>query len=296
MNLDVIHNEFNLFYRNHLSSWISIIFIIQLFLPTLCKAQEEIVPIKNIEAKISRKGNMYVYWGWNRGWYANSDIHFKGAFYDFTLNNVVAKDRQSPFSAKLYLNPSHATIPQYNFRVGYFINDKYNISLGIDHMKYVVTQNQNVNIEGNISNTNPSYDGQYNGESILLNEGLLKFEHTDGLNFINVDLRRFHELWSTNKITFNVLGGLGAGILVPRTDATLLGKPRHDEFHLSGFGFSGVAGINVSFWKYFFIQSEYKIGFISLPDILTTYEAADRADQKILFSQFNVLFGGNIYL
>lgn len=265
-------------------------------IPSLVNAQEGNTQLKATKAKTNKKGSLYIYWGWNREWYANTKLHFVGNGYDFNLKNVAATDRQSPFRAKTYLNPSNATIPQYNFRLGYFITEKYNISLGIDHMKYVVKQNQMVNIDGNISETNSGYDGQYNGESITLGEDFLKFEHTDGLNFINIDLRRFHELWTSEKVTFNVLGGLGAGILLPRTDATLLGKPRHDEFHLSGYGFSGVAGVNVSFWKYFFIQSEYKIGYISLPDILTTYETADRADQKILFSQFNVVFGGNIYL
>jgi len=264
--------------------------------PSLVHAQEGYTILKATKAKTTKKGSLYVYWGWNREWYADTKLHFVGNGYDFNLKNVAATDRQSPFRAKTYLNPSNATIPQYNFRLGYFITDKYNISLGIDHMKYVVTQNQVVNIDGNISDTNSGYDGQYSGENIKIGEDFLKFEHTDGLNFINIDLRRFHELWTSEKVTFNVLGGLGAGILLPRTDATLLGKPRHDQFHLSGYGISGVAGVNVALWKYFFIQSEYKLGYISLPDILTTYETADRADQKIFFSQFNVVFGGNIYL
>jgi hypothetical protein len=39
------------------------------------------------------------------------------------------------------------TIPQTNFRIGYFINDHY-IALGVDHMKYVMAQNQVANITG----------------------------------------------------------------------------------------------------------------------------------------------------
>lgn len=58
-------------------------------------------------------------------------------------------------------------------------------------------------------------------KALHLEEDFLKFEHTDGLNFINIDQFKFHELWTSEKVTFNVLGGLGAGILLPRTDATL---------------------------------------------------------------------------
>jgi hypothetical protein len=35
------------------------------------------------------------------------------------------------------------TIPQTNFRMGYFISDHYSLA-GVDHMKYVLTQNQTV--------------------------------------------------------------------------------------------------------------------------------------------------------
>ena len=268
---------------------------ITISLPSKTLAQETLMQEKACKAKTVKKGSMYLYWGWNRSWYAKSNLHFKGNEYDFNLKSVKAKDRQSPFSTKIYLNPSYVTIPQYNFRTGYFLNDKYNISFGVDHMKYVVIQDQIVNIDGNINVSDSAYNGQYTGQNITLKEDFLKFEHTDGLNFINVDLRRFHELWATEKVSLNVIGGIGVGVMVPRTNTTLLGKPRHDEFHLSGYGFSGVAGMNMSFWKYFFIQSEFKLGYISMPDILTTYERSDKADQKILFSQFNVVFGGNIY-
>lgn len=296
MNREVAKTNCKILFVRNILPFKMIAYVMLFFFPAISFAQSNILPLENTKTKLSKKGNMYIYWGWNREWYANSALHLKGDGYDFVLKNVSARDRQSPFNAKLYLNPSSATIPQYNFRVGYFINDKFNISLGVDHMKYIVIQNQTVNIVGNINNSKTDYNGQYKGESIVLKEELLKLEHTDGLNFINIDLRRSHDCWSTNKVAFNVLAGLGAGILLPRTDATVLGKPRHDEFHLSGFGISGVVGINVSICKYFFIQSEYKIGYISMPDILTTYEAADRADQKILFSQYNVVFGSNIYL
>lgn len=89
-----------------------------------------------LSGKTHQKGKLYAYWGWNRGWYTNSDISFKGNDYDFNLNKVVAKDRQTPFSLNSYLNPTLITIPQYNFRIGYFISENYDISFGADHMKY----------------------------------------------------------------------------------------------------------------------------------------------------------------
>ena len=82
---------------------------------------------KPAKKKTSNKGTWYMYWGWNYGWYTNSDISFKGDSYDFTLYDVVATDRQSPFGWDPYFKIDRVTIPQYNFRLGYFFNNNYYI-------------------------------------------------------------------------------------------------------------------------------------------------------------------------
>jgi hypothetical protein len=239
-----------------------------------------------------RKGNFFFYWGWNRAAYTTSDIHFSGNDYDFTLENVVAKDRQSPFSAKLYFSPNTLSIPQYNLRIGYFFHDKYNISVGADHMKYVMEQFQTVKINGTIAN-GTSFDGTYNDSDIEMSEDFLKFEHTDGLNYENIEVRRFDVLFGRKNFSFAANEGLGIGVLVPRTNTTLMNNERYDEFHLAGYGLSAVLSLNATFFKYFFVQMEWKGGFIHMPDIRTTMYKSDRASQHFLFSQYNVVFGGN---
>lgn len=247
----------------------------------------------NHEIPKSRKGQFYVYWGWNRAAYALSDIHFYGENYDFELKDVVAKDRQSPFEGKLYLNPGSATIPQYNFRFGYFINEKYNLSFGIDHMKYVVQQNQSVKISGTIDRTGTKYDGAYSDEPIVIADDFLKFEHTDGLNYINLEIRRLDALLVWNHINLNLTEGVGAGVLFPRTNTTLFGGDRYDKFHVSGFGLSAMVGINIEFFNHFFIQSEVKGGYINMPNIRTTPSALSGASQQFFFGQVNLVFGAN---
>lgn len=242
-----------------------------------------------------RKGNFFIYWGWNRAAYTTSDIHFKGDNYDFTLDNVIAKDRQSPFDAKLYFSPNTITIPQYNFRIGYFFHDKYQISFGADHMKYVMQSHQNVKIDGEINN-GTIYDGTYDNEDFHINPDFLKFEHTDGLNYENIEVRRFDVLFGRKNFAFAANEGLGVGILLPRTNTTLMNNERYDEFHLSGYGISTVLSLNATFFKYFFVQMEWKGGFIHMPDIRTTMHKADRASQAFLFSQYNVVFGANFRL
>ncbi|MFN8254578.1 MAG: hypothetical protein U0W24_02740 [Bacteroidales bacterium] len=244
----------------------------------------------------SRKGDLYFYWGWNWSWYSNSDIEYKGSGYDFKLYNVIANDRQTPFDWNTYFNPMRITIPQYNFRLGYFLNNHYDISIGVDHMKYVVQQEQMVKISGNISNTETQYDGSYSNDDILITEGFLKFEHTDGLNYVNFELRRYDQVIDWNKVKIGLTEGAGTGFLLPRTNTTLLNKQRYDEFHLAGYGISAVFGVNILIYKYFFIQSEVKGGFIHMPDIRTTMSESDKASQHFFFGQANILFGANFNL
>jgi len=240
-----------------------------------------------------RKGDIYGYWGWNRGWYTNSDLHFKGDGYDFTVHDAVAKDRQSPFAFNLYFHPKWLTIPQYNIRVGYFYSDHYNLSIGVDHMKYVMQFNQIAKVSGNIDEGS-SYDGTYDNTDLQIHSSFLQFEHTDGLNYGNLELRRFDEIVSFRKIIVSLSEGVSAGVLFPRTNTTLLNKERYDQFHVSGFGVAAVGAVNIEFLKYLFIQSEIKVGYMNMPKIRTTTSTSDKADQQFGFAQLNVLFGYRI--
>lgn len=237
-----------------------------------------------------KKGDLSIYWGWNGSNYTNSDIHFSGNNYNFTLNDVVALDRQSAFDPAIYFNPANMTIPQYNLRIGYFIHDKYQLSIGADHMKYVMRNYQDVTINGEI-NVGSDYDGTYSGESINLKPNFLLFEHTDGLNYENIELRRFDEIIQKKNFSLSLNEGIGAGVMIPKTNTTLLNNQRYDEFHLAGYGLSLVGSLNFTFYKHFFIQSELKGGFIHMPDIRTTMNSSDKASQHFFFAQYNVVFG-----
>lgn len=244
----------------------------------------------------SNKGKFFVYWGGNRESYSDSDIRFKGADYDFTIYDVEAHDKPKGWHLD-YINPKKMTIPQTNFKIGYFITDKYNISFGVDHMKYVMTQNKRVKYSGyypnqGIYNENPS------ANELTLDEDFLTFEHTDGLNYINSEISRFEDvsklfkIQNTDKFQVNLQGGIGGGILYPKTNAKLLGKERHDDFHVSGYGVSAKAGINLTFFKHFFIMYEIKGGYINMNDIRTTAESTDTAQQDFFFFQKTIALGG----
>ena len=194
------------------------------------------------------------------------------------------------------------TIPQTNARIGYFFTDNYNISIGLDHMKYVVIPNQQVDITGSINlpenQDGASFNGIYNNDEITLTKDFLQFEHTDGLNFINIEVGRIDDISSifgirnTDVFQVNITEGLGGGLLYPKTNAVLLGNERNDEFHLSGYGVSLKGGLNLTFLKYFFVQLELKGGYIDLDDIRTTRSSEDTASQDFLFLERIIALGG----
>jgi len=104
-----------------------ILFIAIVFLSTFASAQDTLVMPEKYTAH--NKGKFYIYWGGNRETFSKSDITFSGTGYDFTLQDVSAHDKPKGWHID-YINPARMTIPQTNFRIGYFINDKYNISIG----------------------------------------------------------------------------------------------------------------------------------------------------------------------
>ena len=280
------------------------------FLSTAISFAQE--PKKKEQYTSHNKGKFYIYWGGNRDSFTKSDIRFSGDNYDFTIENVVAEDKPKGWHID-YVNPTRMTIPQTNFRLGYFINDHYNISIGLDHMKYVMNQYQTANVNGYInldsSEIGSIYNGTYSNTPVNFYTNFdvydqnvippfLTFEHTDGLNYINSEFCRFDDISKIFKIKntdifqVNLLEGAGGGFLFPKTNARLLGRERHDEFHISGYGASAKVGLNLVFFKYFFIEAELKGGYINMNDIRTTNDSSDKAQQDFFFLQRIIAFGG----
>lgn len=262
-------------------------------------AQEE---IKVEKYTAHNKGKFFVSWGGNRESYTKSDVTFTGKDYNFTIDNMAARDKPKGWHID-YINPMRMTIPQTNFRLGYFVSDHYSVTVGVDHMKYVMTQNQIANVTGSINlpigDAGAMHNSIYNNTPVnFADETFLIYEHTDGLNYVNTEISRHDDISSlfkitnTDKIQVNLTEGVGVGVLYPKTNTTLLGKNRHDDFHVSGYGTSVKAGLNITFFKHFYIQGELKGGYINMQDIRTTQSNDDKASQDFFFFQRIIAFGG----
>lgn len=242
--------------------------------------------------KTNRKGQFYGAWGWNRDAYTNSTLHLRGDDYDITLHKMKAHDKPSEVSYHNYLEPDRITIPQTNLRLGYFVKDNLAITFGVDHMKYVMTQDQTIDVTGSITRTS-HYKGELSGPMVI-SEDFLTFEHTDGLNLVNFGVEKYANFHQSkdNRFSIDGLAGGELGVMIPKTNAKLLDYKRNDEFHVSGFGASLKAGIGFTFFKHLVLKSELKGGYINMWDIILHEKGVNgKGSQDFLFVQGNVLLG-----
>ena len=258
--------------------------------------QENLKSIPNF--KESRKGQGYFFWGYNRANYGTSDIHLKGDGYDFTLHDVRAHDLPEEWDAKVYLNPTKLTIPQFNFRVGYFITDKISISGGWDHMKYRINEYQRVRITGEISEERSiDYAGTYTGQFVELDpRQFVTIEHTDGFNFVRLGVSLREVLYSSKNMKHHVAfyGGVNAGAMMPWTDFTLFGERNRNFVDLAGYGVSVSTGLRFEFFNYGFVQYSTQLGWSHMMDIVLEGNTEARGEQKITFIERSIVAGAYI--
>jgi hypothetical protein len=210
---------------------------------------------------------MYIQWGYNVESYTKSNIHFKmGNGNNFVLHHAVAHDK-GDFDA-IYKEPSQISIPQYNYRFGFYLNKTHTraFELNFDHAKYVVTDGQKVRVTGTIDGVN------VNGDSILSPNNFLHFEHTDGANWLHFNYVQQHtvvNVKNNSKPLLTFLWKAGAGINIPRTDFTWRGDRFNNDFHVAGYNISVEAGARLYFLPKFFVELTGKTGFVKYINALS---------------------------
>lgn len=232
-----------------------------------------------------KKGTFYVLWGYNRDWYAKSTIHFKNdgdpnlqnekGVYDFTLYNVTAADRPQFDRIK---DVKNITVPQFNFRIGYYFNDKKDqgFELNYDHAKYVVNDWQTARIKGS------AFGNSFDKDTVL-NPSYFHFEHTDGANFWLFNYMKRFKLYQSknekNNIGFIVKPGVG--FVYPRTDVTLFGNRVNNRWHISGVCAGIEAGIRTELLKHLTIELTGKGVYADYFAIIVQGKGNGQAKQKM---------------
>jgi hypothetical protein len=236
---------------------------------------------------------MYLQWGYNTEWYTKSNIHFTmPGGTNFTLHNAIAHNR--PDLDAIYKEPKDISIPQYNYRIGFYLNKKHTraIEVNFDHAKYIVTDGQTVKVTGTI-NGKPA-----DGDSVLNPQTFLHFEHTDGANWLHINYVRQQSLLRTkkDKPLINFIWKAGAGINIPRTDFTWKGDRLNNDFHIAGYNISAEAGIRIYPLKKFFFEFTGKTGYVKYLNALanSTQLKGIRARQSFEYLELIGLIGYDI--
>lgn len=290
----------------------SLLLLALLLLSQLIVSQELMTDNRSINRKSrteNKKGQLFFSWGWNRDTYTKSDISFTGNDFNFKLYNSKADDKRQVF-ADGFKESGGLSLPasnQINIKLGYFISNHFNIVLGFDTMKYVLINGQDGKISGEIATgafsfegAEYNYDGAYGYNDINYSRALVLFEH-DGLNYYFVGVNRFdslNELLNIRSDTFEISleEGIDAGIVIPKTRSKILNNSEIYDSNNSGYGYSVNLGLNFTFFKYFYLKPQFKIGKINLDNLKITPDPTEKASQKFNFTQTSLSIGARFNL
>jgi hypothetical protein len=207
------------------------------------------------------KGKFYIAFGYNKEWYTKSDIHVhddETNTMNFTLYDMKAHDK--PHFNELFKVP--ISIPQYGYRMGYWLpNNHWGIEINFDHAKYIAYDNQRVKIDGHI------YGQPVSGDT-LVTYSFLHLEHTDGANFLMLNLMYRKNLIEKKFISAAWIAKLGGGMVVPRSDVTLLGNRWNHCFHVAGQVFGIETGFRTEFFRFFFLETTVKAVYANFANVL----------------------------
>lgn len=213
----------------------------------------------------TEKGGFYFYWGYNRSAYTESDLHLVGRGYDFTMKDLSASDNYEKLSMT-YLDPKKITIPQFNLRLGYFFKDNWALTVGYDHMKYLMNHPQDIILDGTIEpGVSDLWSGEYDNELTTSNYDDIHYENSDGLNYIRFELARYFDLLSLGKNNWfrvRAQAAVSTGIILSFNDLNFANQFDRKTISVSGYGLSLHPGLRLEFFNHVFLQANLSGGFI----------------------------------
>src|ERR1022692_4052451 len=106
---------------------------------------------QEVQKKSDRSKHFYFSWGYNGDRYTRTDIHIVQPSFDndYTFSNIKAQDHKG-WDEQFFEKP--ITVPQYNYRLGWWFNEKRNIGFEInfDHTKFILTDGQFAHLTGTL--------------------------------------------------------------------------------------------------------------------------------------------------
>lgn len=213
--------------------------------------------------KKERKKELYFSWGYNKEWYTKSTLKINqpslGNNYSFT--DVKGKDHPG-WDDGLFTKA--LSIPQYNYRLGLFINKKKGLAVEInfDHTKFIFAD-QRVRVKGTLNNApvDSLVDfNKANGYYYYLN---------NGANFLLFNIVKRWHLYKNNAATIKIdaLGKAGIGPVVPHVENSFFGDKNKPHFQIGGWNIGTEAAVRATFFNYAFLEYSNKLDYARYSDL-----------------------------
>ncbi len=228
---------------------IKICFLFLLLLPLLSLSQQK---------KKQRKGEFYFSWGYNKEWYTHSDVKVNQPSLNsnYTLQNVHSHDHPG-WDEGLFTAP--ISIPQYNYRLGYFFNREkgWGFEINFDHTKHIITDGQQMKIAGTLN-------GRRVDSTINFSEGNGFYYYlNNGANFLLFNLVKRWKWQESRKGNFKIdaLAKAGIGPVIPHVQNSLFGKANNPGFQFGGWNIGAEAGLRATFYKHVYLEFTNKVDY-----------------------------------
>jgi hypothetical protein len=241
------------FARSTMKIYLSLLLSVVLTV-NLC-SQTGSLPTESKHKKIVRNGELYFSWGYNTEWYTLSDIHVSQPALgnNFTFLNVSAHDHRG-WDDQFFRK--QLTIPQYNYRAGYFFNEKqdWGLELNFDHAKYVVINNLPVQLKGTLKGRNVD-------TTVITGGSTLQYMLNNGANFFQFNLVKKLKIVHaySEKLQFDCLLKAGVGPVTPHVQNTIFGHDNNPNFQFGGWDADLDVSFRLTILKHFFLEYQSKV-------------------------------------
>ena len=221
-----------------------------------------IVSINIYAQKTERKGEFYFSWGYNKAYYTNSNISVSQPSLgnNFTFKNTDLVDNPGWDQALLTMQLS---IPQYNYRIGYFFDKEKDLAFEInfDHTKALIRNDQTVRMVGTYNNrpVDSSFIFSKTGTGTSKNYYYLN----NGANFLlfNIVKRKRFKNLNTKSFDFDGLAKFGVGPLIPHVENSLFGEKNNGTFQFGGWNTGAEYALRSTYKKHLYLEFAGKLDY-----------------------------------
>lgn len=217
--------------------------------------------------KHARKKELYFSWGYNKEWYTNSTLKINQAALGNNYSYKTVKGHDHPGWNEGLFGKAF-TIPQYNYRLGLFLNKKKGLAVEInfDHTKYIFADQQ------------VAVKGMYNSKPI---DSIVNFNAANGFyyylnngaNFLLFNIvKRWHTLENkSGSIKLDLFAKAGIGPVIPHVENSFFGQHNNRGFQFGGWNIGVEGAARATFFNYVFLEYSNKLDYVRYSN-LKVYE------------------------